>query len=233
MRRVSFGRPDLSREHAFYVYLSCFMERVRERPLSLARVAGRGGWELPAAAIDRKSQQGPSLSRHRDRALAASGGSALLRTRTVRPVREREKEMEPVWEWRRRTCSSTVPDSSQSRHGEVRPLAVLVDDVRGVLVPLTHGGPQEKGTTTRWPTESVSPPAPQEGWPRQKSCRSRLDKLEKAAGLGRADGAHVQPALGLVRWGDGRDTSAALVGIPADGQNWRLWRLRSYAGSAA
>ena len=47
--------------------------------------------------------------------------------------------MDPVWEWGRRTCSSTVPDSSQRRHGEVRPLAVLVDDVRGVLVPLMAG----------------------------------------------------------------------------------------------
>ena len=32
-----------------------------------------------------------------------------------------------------------MPDSSQRRHGEVRPLAVLVDDVRGVLVPLMAG----------------------------------------------------------------------------------------------
>ena len=71
--------------------------------------------------------------------------------------------MDPVWEWGRRTCSSTVPDSSQRRHGEVRPLAVLVDDVRGVLVPLTHGGPQEKGTTTRQPSAKYGRPKTQIG----------------------------------------------------------------------
>ena len=58
--------------HAFYVYLSCFMERVWE--------GGVGASRTPQL---RSQESTRTLSRHRDRALAAPGGLALLRTRTV------------------------------------------------------------------------------------------------------------------------------------------------------
>jgi len=46
-----------------------------------------------------------------------------------------------------------------------------------------------------------------------------------------ASGELTEPALGLVVVArqarhDHRPIGAALIGIPADGQNWRLWRLR-------
>ena len=109
---------------------------------------------------------------------------------------------------------------------------MLVDDDRGVLVPLMAGRRRRAPRRACRPRADLLLLRKEGGQGRSLAAAAgRVDNLEKAAGLGRADGAHVQSALGLVVVArqarhDHSPIGAALIGIPADGQNWRLWRLR-------